>query len=118
MKSLRLVHCLPALTWVLACGPTVGACPFCDGGASGTNPVGEVIFGDDFWRNVCCSALPFAVLLAITALVYVAPSPRQDPPAMRRGDGGGRAAVAGPRNGAGPGLPARAKRGVLSWTSA
>jgi hypothetical protein len=49
------------------------ACPFCEGGPSGTNEVKEAIFGDGFWFNLVAAALPFVITLALALVIHGAP---------------------------------------------
>ena len=48
----------------------VAACPFCDGGPLGVNPVKVAIFGDDFWSNLLYTAAPFGVFLTVAAFIH------------------------------------------------
>ncbi len=59
--------CLVLVLLVAVFSPLLGsarACPFCDGGPSGVNPVKVAIFGEDFWPNLLAVAAPFGVFLA------------------------------------------------------
>lgn len=61
---------------LLALAPAAAACPFCDGGPGGVNEAREVIFGPDFWPNLLVAAAPFAVVLAVVAVVHGPPGRR------------------------------------------
>ena len=55
---------------VLLLAPEARACPFCDGGELGVNEVRAAVFGDDFWLHLSCTAAPFVIFLAVTALIH------------------------------------------------
>ena len=77
-----------ALLVAVAPGPPALACPFCDGGPSGENRVRAAIFGDDFWFHFLAAALPFALVLAGTALLHFGlPRPRRTFPQGARDAG-------------------------------
>lgn len=58
---------------VLALAPSAAACPFCDGGPSGVNPVRREVFGPGFWTNALAAAAPFAVMLLAAGLLLREP---------------------------------------------
>jgi hypothetical protein len=55
------------------------ACPFCEGGPSGTNQVREAIFGGGFWFHLAAVGLPFALLLALAFVLHGMPTGRKSP---------------------------------------
>ncbi len=63
---------------VLLAAPAAWACPFCDGGPAGTNPVRDTIFGDDFWHHLAAVLLPFPLFLGIAALLARFSDPAED----------------------------------------
>jgi hypothetical protein len=65
-----LLSFLPAAGILLSLSSAASACPFCDGGAEGFNPVRQTIFGADFWQNLLVLATPLAVFLATAAAIY------------------------------------------------
>jgi hypothetical protein len=75
---------LPAVLWL---APIVSACPFCDGGPSGTNEVQAAIFGENFWYHLSAVAVPFAVLLGLAAGIHFGAPPWWKP--VRREDQNG-----------------------------
>jgi hypothetical protein len=62
------------LVVVLLCMTSfAAACPLCDGGPSGSNPVKAEIFGEWFWMRATAVLAPFPVLPGIVALIYFGP---------------------------------------------
>lgn len=59
------------------------ACPFCDGDSSGTNPVWDGIFNDQFWTRAVAVVAPFPILLGVVATIFYGSAGGPRPP--RRG---------------------------------
>jgi hypothetical protein len=76
--SNRVIPLLLAVGMFLLPGGA-SACPFCDGGPSGTNEVKEAIFGEGFWFNLGAAASPFLVVLALVLAIHGVPTGRQFP---------------------------------------
>jgi hypothetical protein len=62
---------------VLALCARATACPFCEDGPGGQNPVRAAVFDDNFGRNFGAVALPFALVFAATALWRFGPPRRR-----------------------------------------
>lgn len=58
---------------------TTSACPFCEGGPSGTNEVKEAIFGEGFLGNLVAVGLPFLFVFALTLAVHGLPTGQKHP---------------------------------------
>ena len=68
--------CLVLILVLAVLSPLLGsarACPFCDGGPEGVNPVKQTVFGHDFWPNLAVAAVPFAVFLGVAAAIHFGP---------------------------------------------
>jgi hypothetical protein len=78
------------LVAVVAFLPTAAsACPFCDGGPSGTNEVRDAIFGAGFWFNLIAAGLPFMFILALALAIHGVPiRAKKSAPAATLVDGG------------------------------
>lgn len=63
------------------------ACPFCDGDSSGTNPVWEGIFNEQFWTRAAAVVAPFPILLGVVATIYFGSAGGPRPPHGRNGRG-------------------------------
>jgi hypothetical protein len=70
---LRAWSIVAALTLVLGSASESSACPFCDGGPSGTNEVKAVIFGEDFGFNLLATTLPFVALAGVVVFLSFGP---------------------------------------------
>ncbi|MBY0230034.1 MAG: hypothetical protein K2W96_12190 [Gemmataceae bacterium] len=71
-----------ALLALLLLAGQAAACPFCDGGPSGTNEVRERVLDDGFWPRAAVVLAPFPVLAGLVALAYFFPrcdAERDDP---------------------------------------
>lgn len=72
VRPALVLFLLAGLLLVLA--PPAAACPLCDG-AAGVNEVRREVFGSTFWPNFLAAAAPFAVVLAVVAVVYLGGPP-------------------------------------------
>lgn len=73
-RALVLLAALGPVLLITLLAPAVSACPFCDGGPSGDNPVRDDIFDHTFWPRLAATLAPFPILGGIVAFIYFAPS--------------------------------------------
>jgi hypothetical protein len=70
-KTLLIVCGVAAVTLCLS--TSAWACPWCDGGATGLNPVRDGIFNKTFLMRAAAVLAPFPVFTGIVALIYFGP---------------------------------------------
>lgn len=64
---------LPVLLHMSLLGTCAQACPFCDGGPKGVNPVREAIIGPTFWSDLFSVLSPFGIMVPIAAMIHHGP---------------------------------------------